>query len=183
MKYAHTKKDSYEIVDISDIKYLGSYDNYEITGKYEFKEGMVIFKYPYSAGETEKYEYLINYPNYYIADENNVTDGTINPDFVNPASEKVKEKFYNEFFLTSSGYIRRKVTMSTGETKDFLSDLLPVISLCVQTGQEVTVIAYNEPDFTQDFTTEYMESLQETKAVTSEFIQECFLQLSNDFLV
>ncbi|MCD8179775.1 MAG: hypothetical protein LUE98_21195 [Tannerellaceae bacterium] len=105
-----------------------------------------------------------------------------NPNYETEQAEKRETEFNNNFFLTSLGYIRRKVTMATGGTKDFLSDLLPVISLGIQAGQEVTIITYNEPDFTQDLTTEYMESLQETKTVTSEFIQECFLQLSSDFL-
>ena len=91
-----------------------------------------------------------------------------------------RQKIFNrDFFNTSLGYIRRKVTMATGETKDFLSDLLPTISMGVQMGQPVTIITYKEPDFTQekiDWVT-----LQDTKEVTSAFVQECFLQLSNDF--
>ena len=90
-----------------------------------------------------------------------------------------QEQFNKDFFLTSLGYIRRKVTMKTGETKDFLSDLLPVISMGVNSGQIVTIIAYKEPDFTQDVTD--WESLQEVKTVTLEFIQECFARLSSDF--
>ena len=91
-----------------------------------------------------------------------------------------RQKIFNrDFFNTSLGYIRRKVTMATGETKDFLSDLLPTISMGVQMGQPVTIITYKEPDFTQeeiDWVT-----LQDTKEVTPTFVQECFLQLSNDF--
>lgn len=90
-----------------------------------------------------------------------------------------REQFNKDFFLTSLGYIRRKVTMKTGETKDFLSDLLPVISMGVQSGQAVTIIAYKEPDFTQDEVD--WESLQEAKTVTAEFVQECFARLSSDF--
>ncbi len=92
-----------------------------------------------------------------------------------------KEQFAKEFFLTSLGYIRRKVNMATGEIKDFLSDLLPTISMGIQTGQAVPIITYKEPDFTEEFSMDYMESLQEVKNVTSEFVQECFLQLSSDF--
>lgn len=77
------------------------------------------------------------------------------------------------------GYIRRKVTMKTGETKDFLSDLLPVISMGVQSGQAVTIIAYKEPDFTQEITD--WETLQEKVIVNATFIQECFNRLSVDF--
>lgn len=93
--------------------------------------------------------------------------------------EQKKEQFNKDFFQTSLGYIRRKVKMKTGETKDFLSDLLPVISMGVQSGQAVTIIAYKEPDFTQDVTD--WEALQEQKTVTAEFVQECFMRLSSDF--
>ncbi len=133
----------------------------------------------------EAAEFCNNSGLYHIEEIETIEDGTRQFQIVeNPiqTEEDKEEQFNNEFFLTSLGYIRRKVTMATGEIKDFLSDLLPVISLGIQSGQEVTIIAYNEPDFTQDLTTEYMESLQETKTVTSDFIQECFLQLSNDFL-
>lgn len=93
--------------------------------------------------------------------------------------ETKKAQFNNDFFLTSLGYIRRKVTMKTGETKDFLSDLLPVIYLGVTSGQPVEIITYKEPDFTQD-EVNWLE-LQEKKIVTPEFLQECFAKLSTDF--
>ena len=89
------------------------------------------------------------------------------------------EQFNKEFFNTSLGYIRRKVTMATGETKDFLSDLLPTISMGVQMGQPVKIITYNKPDFTQEITD--WTVLQNEKTVTAEFVQECMLQLSRDF--
>lgn len=93
-----------------------------------------------------------------------------------------QEIFEQEFFLTSLGYIRRKVSMSTGETKDFLSDLLPAISMGIQMGQTVPILVYNTPDFTQEVTPEYIISLQEAKNATAAFIQECALQLSTDFV-
>ena len=91
-----------------------------------------------------------------------------------------RKEFLKEFFLTSLGYIRRLVTMADGSHKDFLSDLLPVISMGVQSGQEVKVIAYTMPDFTEEVIdwTQY----QHVEVVTPQFIQECFLQLSNDFI-
>lgn len=91
-----------------------------------------------------------------------------------------QSEFLKEFFLTSLGYIRRSVSMADGGKKDFLSDLLPVISMGVQAGQEVKVIAYTMPDFTEEVTdwTQY----QHVETVTPQFVQECFLQLSNDFL-
>ena len=90
-----------------------------------------------------------------------------------------KAQFNKDFFLTSLGYVRRKVSMATGETKDFLSDLLPTISMGVNLGQPVSIITYSEPDFTADNID--WESLQSVKTVDAEFVQECFLQLSNDF--
>lgn len=90
-----------------------------------------------------------------------------------------KEQFNKDFFPTSLGYIRRKVSMATGETKDFLSDLLPTISMGVQMGQPVTIITYVEPDFTTDEID--WVSLQTVATVDAQFVQECFMQLSNDF--
>ena len=90
-----------------------------------------------------------------------------------------KEQFNKDFFLTSLGYIRRKVSMATGETKDFLSDLLPSISMGIQMGQPVTIIAYTEPDFTTK--TIDWEALQTMVEVNAQFVQECFMQLNNDF--
>ena len=99
-----------------------------------------------------------------------------------PTTEEKQTRFNKEFFNTSLGYIRRKVNMATGETKDFLSDLLPVISMGVQSGQTVPIITYSLPDFSKELTKEYLESLQTVKNVTAQFVQECFLQLSNDFV-
>ena len=97
--------------------------------------------------------------------------------------EKAREReteFNKAFFLTSLGYIRRSVTMSDGSHKDFLSDLLPVISMGVQGGQTVNILTYDKPPFDKDVEdwTEYQHQV----VVTPQFIQECFLQLSNDFL-
>lgn len=93
--------------------------------------------------------------------------------------QELEEQFNKDFFKTSLGYIRRKVSMATGETKDFLSDLLPTISMGVQMGSPVQIITYDKPDFTQEITDRI--SLQSVKTVTAEFVQECFMQLSNDF--
>ena len=127
-----------------------------------------------------------NIPTYYALEVyEKLVDGEVIDNTEEYKQEQIQakqEEFNKEFFLTSLGYIRRKVNMSTGETKDFLSDLLPVISIGIQSGQTIPVITYSLPDFTQDLTTEYLETLQTVKNVTSEFVQECFLQLSNDFL-
>ena len=102
-----------------------------------------------------------------------------NPDYEQQQANKRRKQFNKDFFNTSLGYIRRKVSMKTGETKDFLTDLLPVISMAVNSGQSVTIITYAEPDFTHDITD--WESLQEIKAATPQFIMECFNQVSTDF--
>lgn len=94
-------------------------------------------------------------------------------------AEMRQEQFNKDFFQTSLGYVRRKVSMATGEIKDFLSDLLPTISMGVQMGQPVQIIAYDKPDFTQEITD--WTVLQNVQTVTAQFVQECFLQLSNDF--
>lgn len=127
-----------------------------------------------------------NIPTYYaLQPYEKLVDGEVIDNTEEYEQEQIQakqEEFNKEFFLTSLGYIRRKVSMSTGETKDFLSDLLPVISMGVQSGQTVPIITYSLPDFTQELTTEYLESLQSVKNVTAQFVQECFLQLSNDFM-
>ena len=99
--------------------------------------------------------------------------------------EKIKARqteFEKDFFLTSLGYIRRKVSMATGDTKDFLCDLLPAITTGIALGQQIPIITYKEPDFTQEFNLEYLESLQETKIATQQFCTECALQISTDFM-
>ena len=143
------------------------------------KEVVVVQKH-HSELKTKKVANLIIADkDYYICFEKNYTYGEINPNYEAEQIEAKREQFNKDFFLTSLGFIRRKVTMKTGETKDFLSDLLPVISMGVQSGQAVTIIAYKEPDFTTDVVD--WESLQEVKTVTAEFVQECFARLSSDF--
>lgn len=104
----------------------------------------------------------------------------VDPDYEEKQATKREAEFNKEFFNTSLGYIRRSVTMANGSHKDFLSDLLPVISMGVQAGQAVNILAYDEPDFTQDV--EDWTQYQRQETVTPQFIQECFMQLSNDFL-
>ncbi len=88
--------------------------------------------------------------------------------------------FHKEFFNTSLGYIRRSVTMANGSHKDFLSDLLPTIAMAVNTNTPVTILAYDQPDFTKPVTdwTQY----QHAETVTAQFVQECFMRLQNDFI-
>ena len=102
-------------------------------------------------------------------------------EYLQEQAEKRKEEFNKEFFLTSLGYIRRKVNMATGETRDFLFDLLPAIEKSVSIGQPYPVIVYKQPDFTKEITTEYLVSLQEFKNATEQFCKECTLQIGTDF--
>lgn len=151
-------------------KYL-SIENGVIIGKTESLSGGDIFEIEvsdeiYNDYEQDKYIY---------------SDGSIiiNPDWEQIQADKRKTQFYGDFFRTSLGFIRRKVSMKTGETKDFLTDLLPVISMAVNSGQAVNIITYVEPDFIHDITD--WEALQEVKQATPQFIQECFNQVSTDF--
>lgn len=120
-------------------------------------------------------DYLTN-PDKYIYSNGEVI---VDPEYENKQAEKRRAQFHLDFFNSSMGYIRRKVSMKTGETKDFLTDLLPVISMAVSQGQAVNIITYSEPDFTQEVTD--WESLQTVKIATPQFIQECFNQVSTDF--
>ena len=114
---------------------------------------------------------------YYI-----ISDGKLikNPNYEEEKAQIREADFNSAFFNTSLGYVRRAVTMANGSKKDFLSDLLPVISMGVQGGQTVHILTYDKPPFTEDVTdwTQYQNQV----IVTPQFIQECFLQLSNDFL-
>ena len=101
------------------------------------------------------------------------------PDYEQQKAQNRETEFYKDFFNTSLGNIRRKVTMKTGEIKDFLTDLLPVISLGVNCGQTVNIITYKTPDFAEDITD--WTALQELKQATPEFIQECYMQVNKDF--
>lgn len=122
------------------------------------------------------YNKYIETPNYYIYKDGEIV---VNPNYEEEEAEQRREQFNKDFFNTSLGYIRRNVTMATGDTKDFLSDLLPTITMGVQSGMQVKVIAYYEPDFTKEIID--WEELQHNEVVTPQFIQECMLQLSKDF--
>lgn len=104
----------------------------------------------------------------------------LNPDWEEEQAARREADFNKAFFNTSLGYIRRAVTMADGSKKDFLSDLLPVISLGVQGGKSVNILTYDKPPFDVDVTdwTEYQHQV----VVTAQFIAECFNQLAIDFL-
>ncbi len=83
-----------------------------------------------------------------------------------------REKIFNEqFFNTSLGYIKRKVTMKDGTIKSFLSDILPLLQI------GIPIISYEKPDFT----TEEMPKQNTNVIVTDKFINECKQQVLKDF--
>ena len=104
----------------------------------------------------------------------------LNPNYEQEQVAKRREQFKKDFFYTSLGWIRREVTMKTGKKKDFLTDLVPVISLGVSSGQQVNIITYREPDYTQEVVD--WEALQEVKQATPQFLQECLNQVNIDFV-
>ena len=120
----------------------------------------------------------------YDETEDTITETIIYDETQEEADEREatqrEQEFKTNFFQTSLGWIRRSVTMADGSHKDFLSDLLPAITAAVQSGQNVNIIAYSEPDYTEDVTdwTQY----QHIVTPTAQFIQECLLTLGNDFL-
>ena len=103
----------------------------------------------------------------------------LNPNYEQEKAEKRQSNFETEFFNTSLGWIRRQVNMKDGSTKDFLSDLLPAISMALNSGIATPIITYKTPDFTHDITD--LTIYQEIKQVTPQFIQDCFNRLSADF--
>ena len=103
----------------------------------------------------------------------------INPNYEQEQAKKRQSNFETEFFNTSLGWIRRQVNMKDGSTKDFLSDLLPAISMALNSGIATPIITYKTPDFTHDITD--WTIYQEIKQVTPQFIQDCFNRLSADF--
>lgn len=97
-------------------------------------------------------------PDKYIIDDGIVREKT--------EEEKEAEKeaeFNKQFFNTSLGYVRRRVTMKDGSTKDFLSDVLPLL----QVG--IPVLTYTR------------ELVQNKVIVTELFINECKQQMLIDF--
>ena len=108
------------------------------------------------------------------------TDITNTTEYKQKEYNKREADFNKAFFNTSLGYVRRAVTMADDSHKDFLSDLLPVISMGVQAGSPVNILIYDKPPF--DYDIEDWKKYQHQVVVTPQFIQECFMQLSNDFL-
>lgn len=146
----------------------------------DFEKANFITAYNYELGlkivETKQAIFALE-KNEIIQDEEPV----INPNYEQEQAEARKKQFNNEFFQTSLGWIRRKVNMKDGSTKDFLADLLLPIKAGLELGQKVVIITYKTPDFTIDYDEEYVISLQERKEATAEFIQECLMQTVADF--
>ena len=88
-----------------------------------------------------------------------------------------EEEFNRNFFPTSLGYIKRQVTMQNGVTKDFITDLIPLMMDI----PGVPVIVYGKPDFTQEVTDETLLGLQKFVKSTPELIKECRAQAIIDF--
>ena len=105
----------------------------------------------------------------------------INPNYEEELSEQRESLFNQEFFQTSLGWIRRQVNMKDGSKKDFLSDLLLQIKAGLELGQNVEIITYKLPDFSEEINEAYMQTLQEKKTATLEFIKECLMRTVNDF--
>lgn len=130
----------------------------------------------YSVEENVYYGFISD-EDKYIVENNKIV---LNPEYATKKEEQRRNEFNEQFFQTSLGYIRRKVTMANGEIKHFLTDLLPSISLGISLHQPVSVICYTEPNFNKDV--EDWKQYQEVKQATPEFVQECLLQLNKDFI-
>ena len=91
----------------------------------------------------------------------------INPDYEAEKQAELIEQFNKEFFNTSLGYIRRKVTMKDGSSKDFLTDIVPLL----QAGVQIITYSLNGTELTQNTGV----------TVTEQFITECKQQLFSDF--
>ena len=91
-----------------------------------------------------------------------------------------EQQFKKEFFRTSLGWIRRKVTKADGNKADFLLDYVPAIKTALEMGLSYNIITYDKPDFNEDVIdwTQY----QHFKPANATFIQECLQQIANDFL-
>lgn len=114
------------------------------------------------------YNAYITEPNKYVYLDGEIVE---NPNYAEKQAQARELAFNEEFFNTSLGYIRRKVTMKDGSTKDFLTDILPLLQT------DVPIISYDKPDFT----TGEMPKQNTDKLVTEEFINECKQQVLKDF--
>ena len=107
--------------------------------------------------------------NYYIYSNGSIV---LNPDFEEELAQNREKEFKKQFFETSLGWVRRKVTMKDGSTSLFLTDLLPLLS------EGIPVLVYETPDFRVDFD---IVDYQKQKLTTEQFLKECKNQLIIDF--
>lgn len=77
--------------------------------------------------------------------------------------EQEQEQRAKDFFNTSLGYIKRKVTMTNGDLRDFLFDIKPTLKI------GVPIISYN------------LDGTQNKVLVTQKFLDECERQIYFDF--
>lgn len=99
----------------------------------------------------------------YVEDIDETTDKVLSIHKEWIVKDKPKEQFLKDFFNTSLGYVRRKVSMQTGDTKDFLTDILPLLQV------DIPILIYTE------------DGEQHKVMVTEDFINECKQQLLKDF--
>ena len=104
----------------------------------------------------------------------------LNPDYEQEEETRRENEFNQAFFNTSLGYIRRKVTMQDGSKKDFLSDLVLSIKAGLEQGLDVKILAYDKPPFDRDV--DDWTVYQHIVSATPQFIMECLMHTSNDFL-
>lgn len=95
----------------------------------------------------------------------------VNPDYEAEKAKAREDLFNKEFFETSLGYVKRRVTMQDGTRKDFLSDILSMLIV------GVPIITYNAPDFNR----EELPTQNRDVLVTEQFINECKQQFLQDF--
>jgi len=95
-----------------------------------------------------------------------------NPNYEEEKQEEYERMWREDFFNTSLGWVRRKVMVqATGETRDFLYDMKPNLSI----GDPI--ITYEKPDFVESF-----EPIQHRdRVVTEQFLIECKQQIAIDF--
>jgi hypothetical protein len=117
---------------------------------------------PYTDKEYANFVYKYNHELGYLIEETETELQALGKTVKEIEAEK-QAQFDKEFFKTSLGYVRRNVSMKTGETKDFLADILPVLEV------GVPIIFYDR------------DLNQSKKMVTEVFLAECKEQILKDF--
>lgn len=142
--------------------------------KYNHEQGLRIYETEAAIFALEKNEIMqINDSGYEVP--------VVNENYSKEQAQKQEVQFKKDFFETSLGWVRRKVSMQDGSVKDFLSDLLLSIKAGIEMGQNVEIITYKKPDFETEINNEYLISLQQKVFATSDFVVECLNQTVKDF--